>query len=162
MYRTTECGSIAGYFEYAGSTEIRYKRGEFAINMLDEDVILFSTRSIFFASHGNNYSLYHLQITMNHIVLMQVFKAFRNSFHLKKIALRLKVHAIKVSLTIASLVADDALVGSEKKVCRSPKVQRGATIPVEGIAGSSSKPNKGSTFGWRRPAQRPHSFSKFW
>jgi hypothetical protein len=130
--------------------------------MLDEDVILFRRKiKIFFAGHRNKGSRHHRQITMNHLFLMHVCKAFRNSFHLKKVALRLEVHAIKVTLTIASL-STDALFGSEKKAWRSPRVQRSVTIPVEGIAGSSIVPNKGSTFVWRRSAQRPYSFSKRW
>ena len=100
---------------------------------------------------------------MNHLFPMQVFKAFCDSFHLKKkIALRLEVHAIKMALTIASLLADDALVGLEKKARRSPKVQRGATMPMEGIAGSLIMPNRGSTFGSQRLAQTRHSLFKCW
>ena len=44
----------------------------------------------------------------------------------------------------------DGLVGSEKKVCRSPRVQCDATIPMEGITGALIKLNGGSTFGWQK------------
>ena len=99
---------------------------------------------------------------MNHLFPMYVCKALRDFIHLKEVALRLAVHAIEVALTIASLSTDDGLFGSEKKARRSPKVQRGATIPMEGIAGSLIKPNRGSTFGWQRSAQTRYSLFKSW
>ena len=89
---------------------------------------------------------------MNDVSFVQIRKPSRNSFDLEKSGLNHKtVRGIEKTLTIASLSTSD-VVGSEKKERRSPKVQRGVTIPVEGIAGSSTSPNKGNIFGCRRGA----------
>ena len=91
---------------------------------------------------------------------MQIRKPSRNSFDLEKLSLNRKtVQEIEKTLTIASLSTSD-VVGSQKKERRPPKVQRGVTIPIEGIAGSSTSPNTGNIFGCRRGAHISHSLRR--
>ena len=90
---------------------------------------------------------------MNHVSFVQIRKPSRNSSDLEKSSLNCKtVQGIAKTLTISSLSTSNVL-GLEKKERRPPKVQRGVTIPVEGIAGSSTSPKKGNIFGCLRDAQ---------
>ena len=165
MHRTSNRGSIALYFEDPGSTEIRYKWGDISINWhrWGRHPIQYNIKILLPVIETNNpFTIVKSPWTTFSPSMYVRPSAWIAFTYIKKVALRLAVHAIKVALTIAVLLTDDGLVGSEKKARGSPKVQHGATIPVKGIAGSSIKPNGGSTFGWQKCAQTRYSLFNSW